>query len=376
MIRTRIGDIFESKAQTLVNTINTVGVMGKGIALEFKKRFPDMFEDYVRRVREGKVRLGEPYLYRRPQPPWIINFPTKAHWREVSDIRHITRGLEYLERHYRERGITSLAVPPLGCGQGGLEWRVVGPTLYEHLKRLEIPVVLYAPYGTPQDQLEMSFLAAGDRAAKDTRRRQPPRINPAWLALVEILARIEREKYHWPIGRISFQKIAYFATESGLPTGLRYEKKPYGPFAADLEAVISKLVNNGLIVEEPAGERMIQIRVGSTYELAIRNYRAELTQWEELIERVADLFLRMRRTRQAEVAATVHFAAKYLAGPGDGRPSEADVFAAVKAWKLRREPPFRDEEIAHAIRSLNLLDWLDVRPSRELPVSDETAAEA
>lgn len=376
MIRTRIGDIFESKAQTLVNTVNTVGVMGKGIALEFKKRFPDMFEDYVRRVREGKVQLGEPYLYRRPQPPWIINFPTKAHWREVSDIRHIVKGLEHLERQYREWGITSLAVPPLGCGQGGLEWRVVGPTLYEHLKRLEIPVVLYAPHGTPQEQLEMSFLAAVDRAATDARREPSPRINPAWVALVEILARIEREKYHWPIGRISFQKVAYFATESGLPTGLQYEKKPYGPFAADLKAVISKLVNNGLIAEESLGEKMIQIRVGPTYELAIQNYRAELMKWDELIDRVADLFLRMRRTRQAEVAATVHFTATHLVKPGDGQPSEADVFQAVKAWKLRRDPPFRDEEIAHAIRSLNLLDWLDVRPSRELPVRDETAAGA
>ncbi len=368
MVELQVGDIFESRAQTLVNTINTVGVMGKGVALEFKKRFPDMFEDYVRRVRDGKVRLGEPYIFKRTRAPWIINFPTKGHWREVSRIDEIVRGLEYLERHYRDWGVTSLAVPPLGCGQGGLEWRVVGPTLYEHLKRLEIPVSLYAPHGTPREQLEMTFLDSRDRSRANGRREQEPRISPAWVALVEILARIQRERYHAPIGRVSFQKLAYFATELGLPTDLKHEQRPYGPFAPDLTAVLSKLANNGLIVEKRLGERMIEIRVGPTYERAADNYRADLAKWHAIIDRVVDLFLRVRQTRQAEVAATVHFAATRLAKPSNGLPSESDVFRAVKEWKVRRDPPFSDEEIALAIRNLNVLDLLDVRPSQDLPV--------
>lgn len=374
MIRTRIGDIFESKAQTLVNTVNTVGVMGKGIALEFKKRFPDMFEDYVRRVREGKVRLGEPYLYTRAEPPWILNFPTKGHWRELSRLSDIVKGLEYLERHYEAWGIESLAVPPLGCGQGGLEWKVVGPTLYSYLKRFKIPVTLFAPHGTPREQLGMSFLASTDAVGRSGRAEQGLRVNPAWIALVEILARIERERHHWPIGRISFQKLAYFATEQGLPTGLEFEKKSFGPFAPGLREVESKLINNGLIIEENLG-RMIRVRVGPTYQDAIRSYGAELAKWDEAIERVADLFLRMRRTRQAEVAATVHFAARHLAQPSSGQVTEADVFRAVKTWKVRRDPPFEDEEIGAAIRSLNMLDWLDARPSGELPVPEEIAVE-
>src|SRR5437773_10712567 len=112
------GDLFASKAQTLVNTVNTVGVMGKGVALEFKKRFPEMYEDYLRRCTAGEVRLGEPYLYRRQQLPWILNFPTKGHCRSVSRLSDIVRGLEYLTRYYRAWGITLLAVPPHGCGQG------------------------------------------------------------------------------------------------------------------------------------------------------------------------------------------------------------------------------------------------------------------
>ena len=150
MIRVLIGDIFESKAETLVNTVNTVGVMGKGIALGFRKRFPEMYEDYVRRCEQREVRLGRPYLYRRSTPPHVINFPTKDHWRSVSKLYDIIKGLRYLQAHLPEWGVTSVAVPPLGCGEGRLEWRVVGPTLYRHLGDLSIPVELYAPFGTPR----------------------------------------------------------------------------------------------------------------------------------------------------------------------------------------------------------------------------------
>src|SRR5262245_52928371 len=115
MTQILVGDLFQSGAQTLVNTVNCVGVMGKGVALEFKRRFPDMYEDYVARCAARQVRLGEPYLFHRPAPPWILNFPTKDHWRAVSRLADIVAGLESLEEHYREWGITSLAVPPLGC---------------------------------------------------------------------------------------------------------------------------------------------------------------------------------------------------------------------------------------------------------------------
>src|SRR5438128_10256127 len=149
MVTVKIGNLFDSNAQTLVNTVNCVGVMGKGVALEFKERFPEMYEDYVARCKAGDVRLGCPYLYRTLVPPWVLNFPTKDHWRSESRLEDIEKGLRYLLDQHRSWGITSLAVPPLGCGHGQLEWRVVGPTLYRYLKRMDIPVELYAPFGTP-----------------------------------------------------------------------------------------------------------------------------------------------------------------------------------------------------------------------------------
>src|SRR5262249_6176548 len=146
--------------------------------------------------------------------PWIINFPTKKHWRSISRIEDIEEGLDYLEAHYKQWGVTSLAVPPLGCGEGGLEWRIVGRVLYERLLRFRIPVMLFAPFGTPREQLEHAFLVADPESAFD---RGPVRLPPAWVALVEILRRLEREPYRHRVGRTMFQKIAYFATEDGLP---------------------------------------------------------------------------------------------------------------------------------------------------------------
>src|SRR5437899_1683390 len=127
-VRIVTGDLLKSGQQTLVNTVNTVGVMGKGIALAFKKRYPEMFDDYVQRCDRGEVELGQPYVFTEPDH-LIVNFPTKGHWRAVSKLSDIATGLEYLEKHYKEWGITSIAVPPLGCGNGQLEWKIVGPTL-------------------------------------------------------------------------------------------------------------------------------------------------------------------------------------------------------------------------------------------------------
>jgi O-acetyl-ADP-ribose deacetylase (regulator of RNase III)/uncharacterized protein YwgA len=360
------GDMFDSGAQTLVNTVNTEGVMGKGVALQFKNRFPDMFEDYVARCARGEVSLGRPYIYRERLYPWIVNFPTKKHWRSISRLEDIETGLGYLGAHYREWGVTSLAVPPLGCGEGGLEWRVVGRILYERLSQFDIPVMLYAPFGTPREQLEPDFLVSGVESSFD---RGPVRLPPAWVALVEILHRLEQEPYRHRVGRTMFQKIAYFATELGLPTNLEYSKSSFGPFASGVKPMQARLMANGLLRETPLADgRMYAVNVGPAYETAVIAYSEELAEWNEIINRVADLFMRFDVT-QAEIAATVHFAANRLVRvPKQGRPSEMQVFKAVKDWKMRRKPPLRDEAVARMIRNLNVLGLLDLAMSESLPL--------
>jgi O-acetyl-ADP-ribose deacetylase (regulator of RNase III)/uncharacterized protein YwgA len=319
MVKILMSDLLKSKTQTLVNTVNCVGIMGKGIALEFKEQFPDMFNDYVERCNRNELRLGKPYLFKRLTPPWILNFPTKGHWRSVSRIEDIVKGLKYLLQHYKEWGITSLSVPPLGCGQGQLEWKIVGPTLYRYLSQLDIPVELYAPHDTPHEELQPEFLDQDIDIKPVEPGLAPERVKPAWIALVEILSRLEQEPYHWPVGRTTFQKIAYISTQEGLPTGLLYQKSSFGPFSPDLKSVITRLVNNGLIREEQLG-RMFAVKVGPTFSDTRKAYMNELTQWEPIIEKTTDLFMRMQ-TRQSEVVATVLFAANTLAKRKKEQPS-------------------------------------------------------
>ncbi|HEY5639477.1 MAG TPA: macro domain-containing protein, partial [Dehalococcoidia bacterium] len=228
-----VGDLFKSQCQTWVNTVNCVGVMGRGVALEFRKRFPDMYRDYVERCGRGEVQLGKPYLFKSLIPPWILNFPTKDHWRGLSRLSDIVDGLHYLREHYEEWGIQSLAVPPLGSGQGQLDWAVVGPTLYRHLSQLAIPVELYAPYGTSEAEITAEFLT--DRRSDKVSLRETTAVPLGLVATVEILNRIQQEPFRWPVGRIMIQKIAYFATSEGLPTGLSFTRGSFGPFSTDLK---------------------------------------------------------------------------------------------------------------------------------------------
>jgi O-acetyl-ADP-ribose deacetylase (regulator of RNase III) len=139
------GDIFKSPAQVLVNSVNCVGVMGKGIALEFKKRYPQMYNDYKARCDKGQVRPGEPYLW-EDDSVQILNFPTKRHWRENSVLQDIEDGLKCLSKSYECLGIQSIAMPPLGCGLGGLSWSDVQPMIVKYLGAIpDLDVYVYEP---------------------------------------------------------------------------------------------------------------------------------------------------------------------------------------------------------------------------------------
>lgn len=135
------GDLFDSNMQTLVNTINCVGVMGKGIAKEFKERFPSVFVEYqVLCVNKDVF----PYLHITPTGQHILNFPTKDHWRFPSKLEYITNGLDWFVTHYQGWGITSIAFPPLGCGNGGLRWSQVASIMQQKLSAVQIPIEIYA----------------------------------------------------------------------------------------------------------------------------------------------------------------------------------------------------------------------------------------
>jgi hypothetical protein len=317
------------------------------------------------------VKPGLPYLYRTLLPPQIINFPTKDHWKSVSKVSDIERGLKYLLAHYKEWGVQSLAIPPLGCGNGQLEWRVVGPLIYWFARQMDIPVETYAPYGTSPRELTREFLEKGSQASTDNTARngRSTALDASWVALVEIVSRIERQPYHWPIGRVIFQKIAYVATNEGLPTGLAYKRSSFGPFSPELKKVETKLINSGLLREERHG-KMFLVKVGPNFSRIRQKYQAAFERWSRVLDKTADLFMRVD-TDQAEVIATVLFAARELGLKQEAQPSEKDVLQAVMQWKQRRRPPLDEPTVASAIRNLGMLRWLNVKASPDLPLPEE-----
>ena len=141
------GDIFNSPAQVLVNTVNTVGVMGKGIALSFKKKYPEMFTIYRKACDKHQWVIGKLMLWYGPDH-WILNFPTKEHWRNPSKMEYIEKGLMAFQRKYADYNITSIAFPKLGCGNGELDWEQVKPLMEKYLKELPIDIYIYLSPGT------------------------------------------------------------------------------------------------------------------------------------------------------------------------------------------------------------------------------------
>ena len=363
------GDLLASQAQTLVNTVNTVGVMGKGIALQFRRRFPEMFADYRDRCAAGGVRLGEPYLYRRPDRPWIVNFPTKDHWRSLARLDAIDQGLEYLVAHLERWEVESLAVPPLGTGNGQLDWSDVGPTIYRRLKDVQIPVELYAPYDVPDDHATLTFL----QARADTARHGGP-TGIGWVVVAELVGRVAHAEHAWPIGRTRFQKLVYFATAVGVPTGVTFEEGAYGPFAPGLKRELTRLVNSGVLVEQRSG-RLLRLVPGPALDDLRRDHREQLATFRPALDRVSDLLRRLDGP-DSQLFGSIHFAAARLATELARVPTEREVLAKILTWKRPRQPQLDPADVADAIRDLAMLGWIDVATSDDLPAATGAATVA
>lgn len=366
MINVKIGNIFDSDAQTLVNTVNCVGVMGKGIAAEFKKQYPDMFHAYKKLCDSGLVKLGEPYLYRDLFGKSVVNFPTKKHWRSPSRLKDIESGLDYFVEHYEDWKIESVAFPPLGCGNGGLEWTEVGPLMYKKLSSLKIPIELYAPYGTVKTQLTEQFLS-NNMNVEDKVGIYHERIRDEWLAVLEVVYQLSQQKYANPVGRTIFQKISYVMTELGVETGFSFSKGSYGPFSSELKNAIIVLANANLVEEKQLG-RMTAIFPSKNYDAKRAVFNNRIRRYEKQIVKTVDLFSRIKNTDQAEEVSSIIYATKFLKEEnGSGLVKEQDVFDYILDWKKRWQENGREENLATGIRNLQMLGWIKLEYSETLP---------
>jgi O-acetyl-ADP-ribose deacetylase (regulator of RNase III)/uncharacterized protein YwgA len=368
MIKVLIGDIFESKVKTIVNTVNCVGVMGKGIALEFKKRFPDMMKDYKAKCNQKHVKPGRPYFYHNLFGQSIVNFPTKNHWRAASRLEDVINGLDFFVDNYKSWGIESIAFPPLGCGNGGLDWEVVGRVMYQKLAHLDIDVEMYAPYGTKKTKLSHEYLSKDIAIDLHTKGHKNSKLKKEWVALLEVIHRLANEAYAAPIGRVIFQKICYVMTEQKIDTGFKFKQGDYGPFSEDVKNVISIFANANLASEAQLGQ-MTQLKIGSQYDKIKPKYQTYLSSIENKISKTVDLFSRIKNTKQAEEVVTVFYAIRQLKQKHKN-VSETDVLDYVIDWKRSWDTANKKTAIASAIRHLLISRWIDVEYSESL-IGDE-----
>ncbi len=226
MITILKGNLLESKAEALLNTINTKGIMGKGIALQFKKSFPDMFKVYQTASKSGQVAIGKMFVWQNPSmfgPRYIINFPTKDDWRRPSKLEYIQKGLIDLISVIKQLGIRSIAIPPLGCGNGGLDWETVRPLITSHLEAIpNISIEIYKPSGAPE-----------------TIRFDPKKECIMTISRALVLKLLQRYcVLGYELTLLEVQKLCFFLQEFGEPLKLRYEKHIYGPYADNLRHVL------------------------------------------------------------------------------------------------------------------------------------------
>lgn len=349
-----LGNIFDSKCSTLVNTVNCVGVMGKGIALDFKKKYPSMFDEYQKLCKDGRVKPGQPYLYRDLTGISIINFPTKDNWRSPSKFSYITKGLKWFRQSYRELGITSIAFPPLGCGNGGLSWDDIGPEMYRALKDLPIEIEIYAPYGTPKEKLTVQYLEQAGIANEALKGAKRIPFNNKWLLILEVVRQVNEQRYSLHVGRVIFQKICYVLTRSGIQTGFTFTKASYGPYSAKVKESITALSNANLMLEiQRTGQKMVETQVTPNFVFDPSLYSSDELQ---CLDKTVDLFCRIKNTDQAEMMATVMFSYDKLKAQNTV-VTEEDVLGDILDWK-KRWAGIKEKEIIHTIRSLSILGWL------------------
>lgn len=349
MLEFRGGDILKSEAEALVNTVNCVGVMGRGIALQFKDAYPENFRVYAAACKRNEVQPGRMLVFETGQltpPRYIINFPTKRHWRGRSRIEDIEAGLRALAEVIQARGIRSIALPPLGSGLGGLDWkRQVRPRIEAALRSLEdVRVLVYEPSEAP---------------ATDTlkHRRAVPTMTAGRAALVELVRRYLDGLLDPFISLLEVHKLMYFMQEAGEPLKLRYKQAPYGPYAENLRHVLLAIEGHliaGYLDGGDAPEKQLTLVPGAVKDAAAFLGKHEKTR--ERFDRVASLVEGFESPFGLELLSTVHWILR-----SESELTVEELIAKTYAWNERKRQ-FTPRQIGIAAAVLRSKGW--VSPTR------------
>jgi O-acetyl-ADP-ribose deacetylase (regulator of RNase III) len=335
------GNLLTQDVEALVNTVNTEGIMGKGIALQFKKAWPAMFKDYEAACKRGDVTLGRMHVWETESltgPRYIINFPTKGHWRARSKLVDIEAGLRDLTRVIRELGITSIAIPPLGCGNGGLDWREVEPRMQRALEPFAgaVDVRIFAPMGAPS-------------AAEQPSRESAPKLTPARAALLALMREYERVSFEPPT-LVEVQKLAYFLQVNGEALRLAFSPAVYGPYADSLRKSL-RAMEGHFITGFGDGSMPIakaeSIRVKTEIYEGLDRYIAEHPATAARIHSVLSEIEGFESTYGLELLATVHWVMTHDA---TAMTDSGAAHEEVRRWNQRKSSLFTQPHVESAWR--------------------------
>ncbi len=345
MIKYTAGDILSDPADALVNTVNCVGVMGRGIALQFKRTWPKNFKAYAAACNKEEVQPGRMFVYETEQlspPRFIINFPTKRHWRGKSRIEDIESGLVDLRRVIADLGIKSIAIPPLGSGLGGLDWSKVRSRIEAALGDLDVEIRLYEPKGAPP--------------AEDMRHvRKVPNMTPGRAALVALTRQYLGGLLDPSVSLLEVHKLMYFMQEAGEPLRLKYKKALYGPYAENLRHVLNEIEGHfvsGYADGGDAPDKPLKLVPGAVDEA--EEFLKAHVETKGRFERVAKLVEGFESPFGMELLSTVHWVLKH----DDGPAAMPDLINHIYAWGDRKKR-FTPRQIELSAKALARHGWVE-----------------
>jgi O-acetyl-ADP-ribose deacetylase (regulator of RNase III) len=344
MIEFQTGDILTADAEALVNTVNCVGIMGRGVALRFREAFPENFKAYALACQRGEIQPGRMFVFKTGKltaPRYIINFPTKRHWRGKARIEDIEKGLEALVAEIRQRGIRSLALPPLGSGLGGLDWAVVRPRIERALLALpDVRIVVFEPQ-------------PASSAESKARRGKVPEMTPGRAALIGLMDRYRAGLLDPFITLLEVHKLMYFMQEAGETLRLRFVPAPYGPYAENLRHVLKSIEGYYVSGYGQGGDKpgkALELVPGATADAEATLRRRPATR--EHFERVAQLVEGFESPFGLELLSTVHWVATRT------RPAtEQELIQRFYAWADRKRQ-FTPQQVRLARKVLTEKEWL------------------
>lgn len=338
------GDLLKQlDVDAIVNTVNCVGVMGKGIALQFKKKWPGNFKLYAEACKAGLVQPGHMFIYDAgllATPKFIINFPTKDHWRGRSHIEFIRDGLSDLIAQIEARQITSIAIPSLGCGNGGLDWGDVKPLIEQAFAKLpDVEVRLFEPTGAPK---------AVDMQVNSIR----PKMTAGRAAILKVLETYRELNYG--LSKIEVQKLAYFLQEAGENLKLEFVKHHYGPYADALRHALDRMDGHFI---HGLGDGVVEAEIAPDQQaLKEAEQFIHQSQHQKLLEHIAkvdELIQGFQSPYGMELLATVH----WVATREQAHNSES-ALERIQAWNARKRHLMKPAHVSAAWQQLIELGWI------------------